>query len=43
MTFFVIALIFWYGSRLVAALEISTFHFFIALMVCQLPYAYRLV
>lgn len=33
MTFFVIALIFWYGSRLVSYGEISTFHFFVALMV----------
>ena len=33
MTFYVIALIFWYGSRLVSSFEVSTFHFFIALMV----------
>ena len=33
MTFYVIALVFWYGSRLVSSFEVSTFHFFIALMV----------
>ena len=33
MTFWVIALVFWYGSRLVADLERSTFQFFIGLMV----------
>ncbi|KAF5369355.1 hypothetical protein D9758_002765 [Tetrapyrgos nigripes] len=32
MVFFVIALVFWYGSRLVSALEISTFRFFVGLM-----------
>ncbi|CAL1712814.1 unnamed protein product [Somion occarium] len=32
MTFYVIALVFWYGSRLVSSFEVSTFHFFIALM-----------
>ncbi|RPD54666.1 P-loop containing nucleoside triphosphate hydrolase protein [Lentinus tigrinus ALCF2SS1-7] len=32
MTFWVIALVFWYGSRLVANLERSTFQFFIGLM-----------
>lgn len=32
MSFFVIALIFWYGSRLVAALEYTTFQFFVGLM-----------
>lgn len=32
MTFYVIALVFWYGSRLVSIQEVSTFHFFIALM-----------
>ncbi|KAL6304388.1 P-loop containing nucleoside triphosphate hydrolase protein [Sparassis latifolia] len=32
MSFFVIALIFWYGSRLVASLEYSTFQFFVGLM-----------
>ena len=42
MTFFVIALVFWYGSRLVAALEISTFHFFIALMVRQISLMFYL-
>lgn len=31
-SFFVIALVFWYGSRLVSFLEFSTFHFFVALM-----------
>jgi hypothetical protein len=33
--FFVIALVFWYGSRLVSSLEISTFRFFCALMVSR--------
>jgi len=33
MVFFVIALVFWYGSRLVSNLEISTFRFFVGLMV----------
>lgn len=33
MMFYVIALVFWYGSRLVSIQEVSTFHFFIALMV----------
>ncbi|KAI0073491.1 P-loop containing nucleoside triphosphate hydrolase protein [Panus rudis PR-1116 ss-1] len=32
MAFYVIALVFWYGSRLVSFFEISTFHFFVALM-----------
>ncbi|THU88633.1 P-loop containing nucleoside triphosphate hydrolase protein [Dendrothele bispora CBS 962.96] len=32
MVFFVIALVFWYGSRLVSSLEISTFRFFVGLM-----------
>ncbi|TFY60994.1 hypothetical protein EVJ58_g4790 [Rhodofomes roseus] len=32
MSFFVIALIFWYGSRLVADGEFSTFQFFVGLM-----------
>ncbi|KAJ3557811.1 hypothetical protein NM688_g1262 [Phlebia brevispora] len=32
MVFFVIGLVFWYGSRLVAQQEYSTFHFFVALM-----------
>jgi ATP-binding cassette, subfamily B (MDR/TAP), member 1 len=31
--FFVIALIFWFGSRLVSGLEFSTFQFFVGLMV----------
>jgi ABC-type bacteriocin/lantibiotic exporter with double-glycine peptidase domain len=31
--FFVIALVFWYGSRLVSFLEYSTFRFFVGLMV----------
>ncbi|KAJ3557819.1 hypothetical protein NM688_g1271 [Phlebia brevispora] len=31
MAFFVIALIFWYGSRLVSTLEFGTFQFFVAL------------
>ncbi|GJE98503.1 multidrug resistance-associated ABC transporter [Phanerochaete sordida] len=31
MSFFVIALVFWYGSRLVAAQEYGTFQFFVAL------------
>ena len=33
MMFYVIALVFWYGSRLVSFQEVTTFHFFIALMV----------
>ncbi|THH23041.1 hypothetical protein EUX98_g8136 [Antrodiella citrinella] len=32
MSFYVIALIFWYGARLVSAREVSTFHFFVALI-----------
>jgi ATP-binding cassette subfamily B (MDR/TAP) protein 1 len=32
--FFVIALVFWYGSRLVANQEFSIYQFFIGLMVC---------
>ncbi|KAI0953276.1 hypothetical protein AcW1_007535 [Taiwanofungus camphoratus] len=32
LTFFVIALIFWYGSRLVASQEYTTFQFFVGLM-----------
>jgi ATP-binding cassette subfamily B (MDR/TAP) protein 1 len=32
---FVIALVFWYGSRLVASTEYNTKQFFICLMVCQ--------
>lgn len=32
MVFFVIALVFWYGARLVSTLEISTFRFFVGLM-----------
>lgn len=32
-SFWVIALVFWYGSRLVSTLEFSTFDFFIGLMV----------
>ncbi|EMD39893.1 hypothetical protein CERSUDRAFT_81221 [Gelatoporia subvermispora B] len=32
MSFFVIALVFWYGSRLVASLEFTTFQFFVGLM-----------
>ena len=35
MSFFVIALIFWFGSRLVADGELSTFQFFVGLMVCR--------
>jgi hypothetical protein len=31
--FYVIALVFWYGSRLVSTLQFSNFDFFIALMV----------
>lgn len=33
MAFFVIALVFWYGARLVSFREISTFRFFVGLMV----------
>lgn len=36
MAFFVIALIFWYGSLLVSRQEYSTFQFFVGLMVRQL-------
>ena len=36
MSFFVIALIFWFGSRLVADGELSTFQFFVGLMVRHL-------
>ncbi|KAJ3876935.1 P-loop containing nucleoside triphosphate hydrolase protein [Lentinula edodes] len=32
MVFFVIALVFWYGARLVSELEFSTFEFFVGLM-----------
>ncbi|KAL4246649.1 GTPase-activating protein [Abortiporus biennis] len=32
MSFYVIALVFWYGSRLVSSQTVSTFHFYIALM-----------
>ncbi|KAG8935087.1 GTPase-activating protein [Tulasnella sp. 418] len=32
MSFFVISLVFWYGSRLVATLEYDTFEFFVCLM-----------
>jgi ABC-type multidrug transport system fused ATPase/permease subunit len=37
--FFVIALVFWYGSRLVSNQEFSTFQFFVGLMVCLLTFA----
>lgn len=33
MSFYVIGLVFWYGSRLVASQEFSTFQFFVGLMV----------
>lgn len=33
MVFFVIALVFWYGARLVSEREFSTFEFFVGLMV----------
>jgi ATP-binding cassette subfamily B (MDR/TAP) protein 1 len=33
MSFWVIALIFWYGSLLVSRFEMSMFHFFVSLMV----------
>ena len=33
MSYFVVALVFWYGSRLVSTFEVSTFQFFVALMV----------
>ena len=42
MTFYVIALIFWYGSRLVSSFEVSTFHFFIALMVSAFYLSFHL-
>jgi len=32
MSFWVIALVFWYGARLVSHQEVTTFHFFVALM-----------
>ncbi|THG99670.1 hypothetical protein EW026_g2717 [Hermanssonia centrifuga] len=32
MVFYVIALVFWYGSRLVASQEVTPFHFFVTLM-----------
>lgn len=32
--FFVISLVFWYGSRLVSEQEYSVFQFFVGLMVC---------
>jgi ABC-type bacteriocin/lantibiotic exporter with double-glycine peptidase domain len=35
MSFCVIALIFWYGSVLVSKQELSTFRFFVSLMVCN--------
>lgn len=35
--FFVIALVFWYGSRLVSSQEITIFEFFIALTVSSSP------
>ena len=34
MMFFVISLVFWYGSRLVSNLEYTTKQFFVCLMVC---------
>lgn len=37
MSFYVIALVFWYGSLLVSDEKVSTFHFFIALMVSPSP------
>ena len=36
LVFFVIALVFWYGAILVSNRELSTFHFFVGLMVRQL-------
>jgi ATP-binding cassette subfamily B (MDR/TAP) protein 1 len=39
MTFYVIALVFWYGSILVSRLDISTTSFFIALMVRRMTCA----
>lgn len=36
IVFFVIALVFWYGSRLVSFREYSTFQFFVGLMVSPL-------
>lgn len=33
LIFFVIALVFWFGSTLVSRLEASTFQFFVGLMV----------
>jgi ATP-binding cassette, subfamily B (MDR/TAP), member 1 len=35
-TFFVISLVFWYGSRLVSEQEYSVLQFFVGLMVCIL-------
>lgn len=36
MSFWVIALVFWYGSQLVSRLELPMFNFFVALMVSEL-------
>lgn len=38
MSFFVIALVFWYGSILVADFRRSVFQFFVGLMVCLEPH-----
>jgi len=38
MGFFVIALVFWYGSVLISRLELSMFAFFVSVMVSELIY-----
>jgi ATP-binding cassette subfamily B (MDR/TAP) protein 1 len=40
-TFWVVALIFWYGSRLISRFEVAPLNFFAALMVrlCPAPFA----
>lgn len=40
MSFYVIGLVFWYGSRLVAGQEFTTFQFFVGLMVRHLLYLF---
>jgi ATP-binding cassette subfamily B (MDR/TAP) protein 1 len=39
MGFFVISLIFWYGSRLVSRLELPMFNFFVSVMVSKSIFA----
>ena len=40
LTFFIIALVFWYGSRQVANLERTTIQFLVGLMVRPSPFSY---